>query len=145
MRTLFGGQDVFGADETDPGKDLFALLFISFLILGTIVLSGVSQGEKRTPLKANAAGGKMIIEKKYLARLAPCGGTLCLEQAGKRFRLPDEAQRVAREALFPPESKERVLVILPPGPGVGAADLLTAVSALNQAGLRVEFRAPAKK
>ena len=131
--------------ENDPGKDLFALLFVSFLLLGSVLGWSLSAGEKQTPLKTNAAGKGPVVSKRYLARLKPCGKAVCLLQAGKSYVLPEEASRVAREGLFPPGFKERTLIVLPPPPGLKAADLLLAVSALNQAGLRVEFRAPRKE
>ncbi len=131
--------------ENDPGKDLFALLFVSFLLIGSALGWSLSAGEKRTPLKTNAAGKGAVVAMRYLARLKPCGKAVCLIQAGRTYRLPEEASRVAREGLFPPGFEGKTLIVLPPPPELRAGDLLLAVSALNQAGLRVEFRTPVKE
>lgn len=142
MRGLFGMMEPFVLEETDPGKDLFALLFISFLLIGVVLWSGISASERRTPVHSNTSGGSIVVERRYLAELIPCDGGICLRQAGRHFRLPSEARKVAQEGFFPPGFKEPTLLILPPPSSLRARDLLVAVSALNEAGLRVEFRTP---
>lgn len=128
------------ADEIDPGKDLFALLFLCFfLIMGVLLVYVNHASEKTVRVKSNSAtsGQGIVIEKDKVAYLVLDDDRLYLLQGDKRFSLPEDARLIEKKVRF---QKGKTLIVASPGPEIAAPLLLQAVEALNGVGIKVEFR-----
>lgn len=133
----------FGDTEMDPGKDLFALLFMSFFLIAVLMLISVGRSRGRVPI--NAAGppraSTVVLDRALLGRMEPHGRGVELCQGRRCWLLPQQAAEAAAQARFlPRRGGGRLLIVKDPGNRIGAGTMLRAVNALNRLGISVEFR-----
>ena len=140
-----GGEDE--AHGADPGKDLFALLALTFLVISVILMLASHSAEAPLPVDTAAPGNAE--QAQALSNLPPAvirGVEEGVEvaQGGRVWKLPAQAAAVAREAaLGEIPGKPSVLIVDPPSGDLSASQLVLAVQVLNAAGVRVRFRAVA--
>ena len=138
-----GGEDE--AHGADPGKDLFALLALTFLVI--CVLFMVASRTSDTSLPVDSAGpsqDERPVEPPPHAAMR--GGERGIEvvQEERLWTLPAEAAALAREAaLLEMPGELPILIVDLPGAELRADQLVQAVQMLNAAGVRVSFRAVA--
>ena len=133
------------AHGADPGKDLFALLALTFLVL--CVLFMVASYTAGSSLPVDSAGPRRVeraVEPPSPAVMRRGERGIEVVQEGRVWRLPDEAAALAREAAFLDSAGELpVLLVDLPGAELRADQLVLAVQVLNGVGVRVSFRAVA--
>ena len=139
-----GGEDE--AHGADPGKDLFALLALTFLVI--CVLFMVATRTSETSLPVDSAGPSRV--ERPVVNPPPAamqGGEQGIEvvQEDRLWKLPAEAGALAREAeLLETPGELPILIVDLPGAELRADQLVLAVQVLNGAGVRVSFRAVAQ-
>ena len=129
--------------EMDPGKDLFALLFMSFFLIAILMLISVGSSHKRVVVNTSRppSSSTITLELDLLGRLISKGNGVELCQGSRCWLLPDQASALAREARFIRDLRgRRSLIVEDPGDRIGAGTMLAAVNSLNQHGIAVEFR-----
>lgn len=136
-----GGEDE--AHGADPGKDLFALLALTFLVI--CVLFMVASRTADTSLPVDSAGPsraeRSVVSPSPAAMRSGEQG-IEVVQEDRRWKLPDEAAALARQAeLLEAPGELPVLIVDLPGAELRADQLVLAVQVLNGAGVRVSFRA----
>ena len=88
-------------DDIDPGKDIFALLFLSFFLINAVVLFCVSeQTDEKVSVNTSGKGQGKSIEKSYLAAIKKQGNQLCIVQNKGVYCLPDDMNLFIEKALF---------------------------------------------
>jgi len=133
-------------DEIDPGKDIFALLFLSFFLINSVILICVSkQGENTVSLNTAGTAGNKIIKSKHLARIIAKNGKICIIQNSKEFFLPNDIEKLRKNAIFEMNNdkngkRTNTLIIHDPGKSISAGEMLSAVQLLNNANIGVDFR-----
>jgi len=140
--------DEHHVDDIDPGKDIFALLFLSFFLINAVVLLCVSnQSHQSIQVKSNTktSSGKTI-NTDMLAIVSNCNSKICITQKNRQFVLPDDINIMKKHALFEIHKDKKgkelsTLIIRDPGNTISAGQLLTLVQQLNDANLSVDFRA----
>ena len=139
-------------DDIDPGKDIFALLFLSFFLINAVILICVShQNEDTIHLNNNnGQGDKKVIDSSQLANIMINNGKLLITQNKKTYIIPDEIQHLNKEAFFETKKdkngkKKRLLIINDPGKSLTAGEVLSAVNILNKNGIGVDFRSIIKE
>ncbi len=132
-----------GDSVADPGKDLFALLFLSFFLIATLLVLARFVGTEGVPVAA-AEGGAGNAEA-IPARLIEVENQLWILQGESQWLIPEEAQPVATEAqlLDVTGGPPRLLLEKPSDDAISAAELVTVVMALQRAGVSVELVAGA--
>lgn len=131
-----GGEDE--AHGADPGKDLFALLALTFLVI--CVLFMVASRTADTSLPVDSAGPSRA-ERPVVPPppAAMRGGEQGIEvvQEDRIWKLPAEAAALAREAtLLETPGESPILIVDLPGADLRADQLVLAVQVLNGAGVR---------
>ncbi len=129
--------------EMDPGKDLFALLFMSFFLITVLMLFAVGRVNEQVPVNASSSpsSSALVLGEELLAKIEVVDGKVEVCQGDKCWVLPDAAALLSSEAgLLERAGGEKVLVIEDPGNSVGAGTMLVAVKSLNDQGIGVEFR-----
>ena len=139
----FGEEQL--VDDIDPGKDIFALLFLSFFLINAVVLFCVSEQQQEN-VSVNTAGkgqGKTI-EQSFLAKLKTQNDQLCIVQNNKCYCLPGDLITLIKQAKF--ESRKdkngqsiKLLTIKDPGKSISAGALLSVIQILNKANIGVDF------
>ena len=138
-----GGEDE--AHGADPGKDLFALLALTFLVI--CVLFMMASRTTKTSMPVDSAAPSRV--EQPVVNPPPAvmrGGEQGIEvvQEGRLWTLPAQAASLAREAaLREAPGQAPILIVDPPGADLRADQLVLAVQVLNAAGVRVSFRAVA--
>lgn len=122
---------------SDPGKDLFALLFFSFFLISALLL--LAGGSNPEAVGVNSAESKGVkVEASHLALLDE--GPV-LRQGKNSWRLPEEAEAASKQLLLTQNGAgEEVLIAESPSSRLPATQLLIGVQALNRAGVTLEFR-----
>ena len=131
-------EDAHGAD---PGKDLFALLALVFLVLSVLFMLAAQLPEARLAVElAQRSAAPVPAAPAAVMRGGRSGAQVT--QGGHTWVLPAQAARVASEAALGRVPGQRpVLLVDPPGAELSARQLVRAVQALNGAGVQVRFRA----
>ena len=138
-----GGEDE--AHGADPGKDLFALLSLTFLVICILFMVASRTAENSLPVDS---AGPSRVERPVVnpPPAAMQGGEQGIEivQEGRHWKLPAEAAALASEAaLLETPGELPILIVDLPGGDLRADQLVLAVQVLNAAGVRVSFRAVA--
>ena len=135
-------EDMSGAD---PGKDLFALLALTFLVITVLFMLAAQFPESPLPVDTAAQGAERTPAPAPAAMRGGEAGVVVV-QDGRTWTLPAQAAGVAHEAaLHEAPGQPPVLIVDPPGADLSASQLVLAVQALNAAGVRVRFRAAVAK
>lgn len=138
-----GGEDE--AHGADPGKDLFALLALTFLVISVLFM--VASRTADTSLPVDSAGpsrAEQPAEPPPPAAMRSGEQGIEVVQEGRRWTLPAEAATLASEAaLLETPGELPILIVDLPGAELRADQLVLAVQVLNGAGVRVSFRAVA--
>ena len=131
-----GGEDE--AHGADPGKDLFALLALTFLVISVLFM--VASRTADTSLPVDSAGpsrAERPVEPPPPAAMRSGQQGVEVVQEDRVWKLPAGAAALAREAALLETPGEL------PGAELRADQLVLAVQVLNGAGVRVSFRAVA--
>ena len=140
----FGPGDENDTSGADPGKDLFALLALTFLVITVLFMLAAQFAESPLPVETAARGAERAPAPPPAAMRGGEAGVV-VAQDGRTWALPAQAAEIAREAvLHEAPGQPPVLIIDPPGADLSASQLVLAVQALNAAGVRVRFRAVAE-
>jgi len=129
--------------EMDPGKDLFALLFMSFFLISVLMLLAIGGANGKVPVNTSGtpADSTVVLDEGLLARIKVEDGGISLCQGESCWPLPEGVENIKREArLFSQGPGIESLIVEDPGDQVGAGTMLVAGKALNDAGIKVEFR-----
>ncbi len=146
MLQIKWSSDDFNTDDIDPGKDIFALLFLSFFLINAVVLLCVSkQGEQTVNVNSSAKGGDKAIESSMIANIDLTNGKACITQNDKTYTLPEDQKRFLEKARFETSldkngEENRLIIIRDPGKDLSAGEMLKVVQVLNDAGIGVDFR-----
>jgi len=133
-------------DDIDPGKDIFALLFLSFFLINAVILICVSpQNEESIHMNTNAKGTQKVIDSSRIANIMINNGKISITQNNKTYLLPDEMQQLNKEAFFETHKdkngkNQRLLIFNDPGKSLTAGEMLSAINILNKNGIGVDFR-----
>jgi len=140
----------FGEDnqveEIDPGKDIFALLFLSFFLINAVVLLCVSeQPHENVSVNTTGKGKGQKIEKAYVATIRYDNNQVCIIQNQTKYCLPDDMDRLLTEAMFKTRNDAsgksiKLLTISDPGSSISAGKMLSVIQMLNHANVGVDFR-----
>ncbi|CAN2039773.1 Biopolymer transport protein ExbD/TolR [Candidatus Magnetomoraceae bacterium gMMP-15] len=143
---LFNCYDDDKIDDIDPGKDIFALLFLSFFLINSVVLLCVSkQGEQSINVNTvNADKGKTI-KASFLTGIELKNGKIFVSQNNISYVLPNDLNRFRKEAKFDTiydekGNKHLNLIVKDPGKTMTAGEMLNVVHLLNNADIGVDFR-----
>lgn len=145
MMMRWSNEDV-SVDDIDPGKDIFALLFMCFFLINAIFLCcNLSTGEKTVHVSAAEEKGSTQLPLDSLASIEVDGEHLYLIQKGVRFALPDDLDRLRNEGLFESGKDEQGepfsrIFVRNPGSSVAAGDMINVVRILHRAKIGVDFR-----
>ncbi len=133
-------------DEIDPGKDIFALLFLSFFLINAVIMICVSHpGEQRVNVNAVSGNSLKIAVSSNIAQIRMVDKNLSILQGGTTYRIPNELNLLKTRGKFH-ESKDaqgnpcNTLIVKDPGKSIMAGDLIRIVDHLNKAGIGVDFR-----
>jgi len=148
-------NDWFGEDSSiddiDPGKDIFALLFLSFFLINAVILICVSnQNEDSVRMNSSSQGKHKVIEASHLARIIIHNKKLSIIQNKKTYSIPDDIQQLSKEAFFEMKKdkngkNQKLLIINDPGKTLTAGEMLSVVNILNKNGIGVDFRPSIKE
>ena len=133
--------DEYDMSGADPGKDLFALLALTFLVVTVLFMLAARFAE--SPLPVDTASRSAEAHGPPPPPAAMRGGEhgVTVVQGERSWTLPAQAAEVAREAaLHEVPGQPPALIVDPPGADLGADQLVLSVQALNAAGVRVRFR-----
>lgn len=136
----------YSTDDIDPGKDIFALLFLSFFLINAVVLLCISkQGEQAVNVNTASKGGGKIIESSLLAHIAIINGKVCVTQNSISYFLPKDLEHFRKEARFETHNDEKgnkhfTIIVHDPGKAMTAGEMLVVVQMLNNANIGVDFR-----
>ena len=132
-------------EENDPGKDIFALLFLSFFLINAVVLVCVSNPSAPT-VNIDAASGAegKAIDPTYLAAIEIEGPAVIVVQNNISYFLPKDFEKFRKTARFEYQTDEKgnetpMLMIEDPGTRLTAGQMLTAVKMLNDNRIGVQF------
>ena len=134
-----GGEDeVHGAD---PGKDLFALLALTFLVICVLFMVASRTTEHPTPVDTAAPSRverPVVNPPPAVMRIG--GNGIEVVQEGRSWNLPAQAGKVALEAqLREAPGEAPTLLVDPPGSDLNVNQLLQAIRMLNEVGVHVSF------
>lgn len=145
LHAKWSGQD-YSTDDIDPGRDIFALLFLSFFLINSVIMLCVSkQGEKTVNVNtAGKARGK-VIEASLLASIAIIDEKVCVTQNGISYYFPEDMDHFRKEARFETRHDEKgnkhlTIIVHDPGKAMTAGEMLAVVQMLNNADIGVDFR-----
>ncbi|MES9902649.1 MAG: hypothetical protein ABW168_08190 [Sedimenticola sp.] len=122
-----------GADttESDPGKDLFAVLFLSFFLISVLLM--MSASPKYNGVSPGVTSGGSVVINAPLARLVREEGVLYLKQSDKRWRVPEQMQILKEEVQLNQTGEgKHYLTIDAPGQLVGVSSTFQALLYLEQ-------------
>ncbi len=137
-------------DEVDPGKDIFALLFMSFFLINAVILLCVTRRpEQSVDVVSRPAAAAVSAESGVPAAIVKQGGRIGLAQKNRFYAVPGDLDRMKAEAEFiavpnPDGPEGRLLVIRNPGKDLNAMELLKLVSAVQGAGISTRFQGGGK-
>jgi len=133
-------------DDIDPGKDIFALLFLSFFLINAVVLFCISDDQQKNNVPVNTTEKKKgkRIDQSFLATMLIQKNKICIYQKNKQYCLPEDIDNMIAKANFQKREVEsgnsvNVLTIIDPGQSISAGSLLKAIEMLNKAKISVEF------
>ncbi len=134
------------SDDADPGKDIFALLFLSFFLINAFILLCVSKpGEEAVAINTAGAGHSEKIDAALLGSLQVEADRVYLVQNEKRYLIPDDLKQFREEGNFltirdDQDGGRTAAILQDPGHSMTAGKLLQVVTALNNADIEVDFR-----
>ncbi|KPA14259.1 hypothetical protein MHK_005533 [Candidatus Magnetomorum sp. HK-1] len=134
-------------DDIDPGKDIFALLFLSFFLINAVILFCVSeQGDQNVQVNTAGKGQGKMLEQSYLATIKKTNDKICIIQNQETYFLPQDVKILIKQGKFDNQKDEngkacKTLTIHDPGNALSAGDMLDAIQILNNANIGVDFRA----
>ena len=129
--------------ENDPGKDIFALLFLSFFLINAVVLICITKTSTPT-LNLNAGGNGKQVDASAIARIEFRDEKLYIVQNGVSYSLPEDFEKFEETARFEIRkdrdgNETRTILIEDPGRSISAGQMLSAVKVLNDNRIGVEF------
>lgn len=128
--------------EADPGKDLFALLFLSFLLICVVLLMAAQARISELELSLNLPAVSRSAPPVPAARLQKQEGRLLLRQASQSWRVPRDVAQVRQQARFRQKTGSvRLLPVVAPGEEISAGELIAVVAHLRAAGVQLVFQA----
>jgi hypothetical protein len=133
-------------DEIDPGKDIFALLFLSFFLINAVVLLCVSeQSHENVSVNTSGKGQGKKIEQSCLATIKHNNNKLCIIQNQTTYYLPDDLPDLLSKAKFETRldnngKSVKLITISDPGTSISAGSMLSVIQILNNANIGVDFR-----
>ena len=138
-----GGEDE--AHGADPGKDLFALLALTFLVICVLFMAASRTSETSLPVDSAGPGrAERPVVNPPPAAMRSTEQGIEVVQEDRLWKLPADAAALAREAaLLETPGELPILIVDLPGAELRADQLVLAVQMLNGAGVRVSFRAVA--
>ena len=87
--------------DNDPGKDIFALLFLAFFLINAVVLFCVSgKSEQTTRVNTAGAGQERLMEAGQIARLGKRSGQISITQENQTYLMPQDLKRFQKEGRF---------------------------------------------
>ena len=134
-------------DDIDPGKDIFALLFLSFFLINAVILFCVSeQGNQNVQVNTAGKGQGKMIEQSYLATIKKTNDKICIIQNQTTYILPQDVEILRKKGRFDKQKDKdgkhhSTLTIHDPGNALTAGDMLDAIQILNNSNIGVDFRA----
>jgi hypothetical protein len=139
-------NDIQTTDDIDPGKDIFALLFLSFFLINAVLLFCISkQGEQTTNINTAGTGGKKTIQSSFLATIKRSGKKIVILQDNKAYSIPNDIHAFKTNAHFDIRfdkkgNKHLTLFAEDPGKTMTAGEMLRVVQILNSEKIGVDFR-----
>jgi hypothetical protein len=134
--------------DIDPGKDIFALLFLSFFLINTIVLFCLSnQAGIATTISTEGEGRGKPIDNSLIAHVGIQDKKAYLIQNRLRYLIPEDLHRLRKEdrlKIVEDENGNKYpkLFVQDPGKSMTAGEILEVVQMLNREKISVEFHTP---
>lgn len=133
---LFGVFDE-ASHEADPGKDLFALLFLGFFLVSVMLMLVGQTVEKPVPVNSSAPK-TVTTEPPVPAWLEKTeAGIMITQQAHDWLVTGDLTTLESQAKLTVKEDGRQVMSIVTPDETFTAVDLMSVIAALNQQGIGV--------
>ena len=133
-------------DDIDPGKDIFALLFLSFFLINAVILICFSrQSDDSFRVNTSRQGNQKVMTASQLARLMIKNGKISIIQNKKTYAIPENLEQLKKDALFKTQrdnkgKKKNILTLNDPGNTLTAGEMLSVVNMLNKFDIGVDFR-----